>query len=219
MSKDYEEQSDAHLVQRYQNGDEEAGNTLCQRYLSVLQRFFKRKIRNPEDAEDLTQETFLAALDSLKKGQSPRVFRSWLYGIATHVIARWIQEKQKQDAQVVLDITAEDESGHISLIELLLAPVMDQPEHETIDNEIGDIRRRFEKTLRPEELAVFQLRLNSLRLNSSMTFKAIGKELGIKPNTAKVRYHRAVIAFRAWLKRHYPDIYHPLIGGGEESNK
>ncbi|RKU36890.1 hypothetical protein C6496_11015 [Candidatus Poribacteria bacterium] len=214
MSKDYEEQSDAHLVQRYQNGDEEAGNTLCQRYLSVLQRFFKRKIRNPEDAEDLTQETFLAALDSLKKGQSPRVFRSWLYGIATHVIARWIQKKQKQDPQVVLDITAEDESRHISLVELLLAPVTDQPEHGVIDNDIGNIRRRFEKTLRPEELAVFQL-----RLNSSPTFKAIGKELGIKPNTAKVRYHRAVKEFRAWLKRRYPDIYHSLIGGGEELDK
>lgn len=214
MSKDYEEQSDAHLVQRYQNGDEEAGNTLCQRYLSVLQRFFKRKIRNTEDAEDLVQETFLAALDSLKKGQSPRVFRSWLYGIATHVIARWIQEKQKPDAQIVLDITAEDESRHISLVELLLAPVTDQPEHGVIDNELGNIRRRFEKTLRPQELAVFQL-----RLNSSPTFKAIGKELGIKPNTAKVRYHRAVKEFRVWLKRRYPDIYHSLIGGGEELDK
>ncbi len=110
MSKDYEEQSDAYLVQRYQNGDEEAGNTLCERYWVALYRFLKKKIRNKEDAEDLVQETFLAALDSLKKGQSPRVFRSWLYGIATHVIARWIQEKQKQDPQVVLGITAEDES-------------------------------------------------------------------------------------------------------------
>ncbi len=90
----------------------------------------------------------------------------------------------------------------------------DQPEHGTIDNEIGNIRRRFEKTLRLEELVVFQL-----RLNSSMTFKAIGKKLGIKPNTAKVRYHRAVKALKAWLERHYPDIYHPLIGGGEELGK
>ncbi len=158
MPSNHEEYSDAHLVQCYQKGDVGAGNTLCQRYLSVLQRFFKRKIRNREDAEDLVQETFLEALDSLKKGQSPRVFRSWLYAIATCVLARWIQEKQKQDAQVVLDITPEDESGHIPLVELLLAPVTDQPDHGTIDNELRNIRRRFEKTLRPEELAVFQLK-------------------------------------------------------------
>lgn len=211
MQSNYEEQSDAQLVQCYQNGDEEAGNTLCQRYWVALHRFFKKKIKNREDAEDLTQETFMEALDSLKKGQFPRVFRSWLYTIATHVLARYIQEKQKQGAQVVLDITAEDESGHIPLVGLLSAPVTDQPEHETIDNELGNIRRRFEKTLRPEELAVFQL-----RFNSSMTFKKIGKELGIKPNTAKVRYHRAFTAFRAWLKKRYPDIYHSLIGVGEE---
>ena len=211
MQSNYEEQSDAQLVQCYQNGDEEAGNTLCKRYWVALHRFFKKKIKNREDAEDLTQETFMEALDSLKKEQFPRVFRSWLYTIATHVLARYIQEKQKQDAQVVLDITAEDESGHIPLVELLAAPVTDQPEHGTIDNELGNIRRRFEKTLRPEELAVFQLRFNSI-----MTFKEIGKELGIKPSTAKVRYHRAFTAFRAWLKKRYPDIYHSLIGGGEE---
>ena len=43
-----------------------------------------------------------------------------------------------------------------------------------------------------------------------MTFEEIGEELGIKAGTAKVRYHRAVTAFKAWLKKHYPDIYRSL---------
>ena len=43
-----------------------------------------------------------------------------------------------------------------------------------------------------------------------MTFEEIGEELRIKPGTAKVRYHRAVTAFKAWLKKHYPDIYQSL---------
>ena len=98
--------------------------------------------------------------------------------------------------QVALDAAPEDELGRTPLVESFPAPAMDQPEYGVIDNEFGDIRRRFECTLRPEELGVFQL-----RHNSNMTFAEIGQALGIKTVTAKVRYHRALKAFKAWLKK------------------
>ena len=162
MSTDYKESSDVKLLQFYQKGDEQAGSVLFQRYKAPLHRFFKGKISgNCEDVEDLVQETFLEALKSLKKEQSVTSFRAWLYKIATRVLARWIQEKQKKSVQVALDATPEDESGQISPAELFPAPAMDQPETGAIDTELGDIRLRFERTLRPEELVVFQLRQNS----------------------------------------------------------
>ena len=160
---------------------------------NALHKFFERRIGgNREDVEDLVQETFLEALKSLKKGQSLTSFRAWLYKIATRVLARWIDEKQKQGVRVALDTVLADESGQMALTELLPAPVTFQPEHGIIDNELGNIRHRFERTLRPKELAVFQL-----RHNSSMTFEEIGEELGIKPNTAKVQYHRVATRFKA----------------------
>ena len=85
---------------------------------------------------------------------------------------------------------------------------MNQPENGVIDNELGDICRRFERTLRPKELAVFRLRQNS-------GFKEIGEELDIKPNTAKAQYHQVVTKFKAWLEKRYPDIYYFLRGRGE----
>ena len=201
MLTDYETYSDVQLLQRYQKGDEVAGNVLFQRYRTPLHRFFKGNISgNNQDAEDLVQETFLEALKSLKKEQSLRSFRAWLYKIATRVLVKWI--KEKQGMHVVLDAAPEDES--------LPAPVTDQPEHGVLDKELGNIRRDFERTLRLEELVVFQL-----RHNSGMTFEEIGRELRIKPGTAKVRYHRALAKFKKWLKKHYPDIYYFLNGGGE----
>jgi DNA-directed RNA polymerase specialized sigma24 family protein len=89
-----------------------------------------------------------------------------------------------------------------------------EPEHETIDNEFRDIRLRFERTLQPKVLTIFRL-----RHHSSLTFKEIAKELGIRETTAKVQYHRTVKSFRTWLEKHYPDVYRSLIGGGEESDK
>ena len=112
--------------------------------------------------------------------------------------------------RVALDTVPADESGQMALTELFPAPVTFQPEHGIIDNELGNIRHRFERTLRPKELAVFQL-----RHNSSMTFEEIGEELRIKPGTAKVRYHRVATKFKAWLEKRYPDIYYSFNEGGE----
>ena len=201
MSTDYGKYSDAELLQSYQKGNKAAGNALFQRYRVPLHRFFKKRIRgNEEDVEDLLQETCFEALKSLKKIQAPNSFPAWLYTIARRVLARWIKDKQQQSTYVSLDSVSADEREQGAPAESLPAPVTFQPEHGTLDNELGAIRSRFERTLSLEELAVFRL-----RQNSGMTFQEIGHELGIKPNTAKVRYHRVVTRFRAWLEKHYPD--------------
>ena len=211
MLTDYETYSDVQLLQRYQEGDEQAGSVLFQRYRAPLHRFFRRRISgNREDAEDLVQETFLEALQNLEGIQSPERFGAWLSTIAKRVLVKWIKEKQKQGVQVVLDASPEDESEQMPLAESLPAPVTFQPEHGVLDNELGEIRRRFERTLGSKELAVFQL-----RHNSGMTFEEIGRKLRIKPGAAKVRHHRALAKFEKWLKERYPDIYHFLRGGGE----
>ena len=64
------------------------------------------------------------------------------------------------------------------VIESILAPGTDQPEHGIIDSEYGHIRRRFEERLRPEALAIFRL-----RNHTKMTFKEIGQKLGMKPGS------------------------------------
>ena len=207
MPTDYEDYTDADLVQCYQKGDEEAGNVLCQRYWGALHRFFKKKIGNSEVAKDLVQETFLAALRTLRNGKdrSPRNFRSWCYKIAARALGRWFQEQEKQGRYVLLDAGIEDASEQILLSEMLLAPVGDHPEHQIIDAELGAIRLCFEETLRGKALEIFRL-----RQDSTLTFREIGEVLGIKSGAAKVQYHRTVVAFKKWFKKHYPETYHLL---------
>ncbi|RKU36536.1 hypothetical protein C6496_12890 [Candidatus Poribacteria bacterium] len=212
MPNDYEEYSDAQLVQCSQEGDRKAGNVLCQRYWILLYRFFKKKIRGSrkENIEDLVQETFMEALKNLPDLQSPASLRAGFYRIARRVLRSWINVQEKQGTRVSLVDVPADEPEQTSLVEFLPAPVTDEPEHGIVDDELGHIRRRFERTLQPKELIVFRL-----RHQSSKTFKEIGEELGIKTGTAKVQYHRVVQAFKTWLKTHYPDHYRSLKEGGE----
>lgn len=214
MPNDYEKCSDAQLVQCYQTGDTKAGNALCQRYWIILYKFFKKRIRgnSEEDVKDLVQETFYEALKTLKNLRSPTSFQAWLYKIARRVLRSWINVQQKQTPFMSQEDVPEDELEQTSLVEFFLAPTGYQPEHETIDNEFRHIRLRFEQTLQPKELMIFRL-----RHHGGKTFKEIGAELGIKPGTARVRYYRAVQAFRRWLEKHYPDTYFLLSGGGVNS--
>ena len=220
-STDYQKYSDAELVRCCQEGDREAENALCKRYWNVLHTFFKQKMGgNNVDAEDLVQETFMEAMGSLRTLLNPGSFRWWLHTIARRVLARWIAEKQQRSGQVALDaaldvpsardLDPEDIPGQTTLGELLIAPMMYQPEHGVLDDEFRDIRRRFEETLRPEERRLFRL-----RHHDRMKFREIANELNIKEGTVKVQHHRLLKRFKMWLKKHYPE-YFPLVkwGGG-----
>jgi len=70
-------------------------------------------------AEDLTQETFLAAVSELKKGRNVEAPIPWIYGIARHKLIHHYrrQERVEQpfaDEQVLPDDTPFDESGALA---------------------------------------------------------------------------------------------------------
>lgn len=65
-------------------GDESAFAQLVQRYERELQVHCYRMLASFEDAEDLTQETFLRAWRKRESFQGRSTFRAWLYRIATN---------------------------------------------------------------------------------------------------------------------------------------
>ena len=68
--------------------DRAAADALVRAYYEEIYAYFWRQTGNQEDALDLTQECFIAALQSLP-GYDRRKsgFRTWLYSIASHKLA------------------------------------------------------------------------------------------------------------------------------------
>ena len=75
--------ADTDLLRQWQAGDENAGNALVERHFRTVYRFFRRKA--DIGAEDLTQRTFLACLESRTRLDEVRSFRAFLLGIARNV--------------------------------------------------------------------------------------------------------------------------------------
>ena len=59
-------------------------------------------------AEDLTQETFLAAVVELKKGKRVRQPSAWIHGIARHKLLDHYRREQHADRQLTVTSTAEE---------------------------------------------------------------------------------------------------------------
>lgn len=86
---------DFELLARWQQGDASASNQLFARHYENVRRFFE--IRLTHAAEDLTQRTFLACLESLAKRQLHTSFRSYLFGVARNQMLMHLRSNSRLD--------------------------------------------------------------------------------------------------------------------------
>ena len=73
--------ADAEAIERVLSGDGEAFAPLVRRYLQPAYNVAYRLLGNRQDAEDLVQEAFLAALAHLRSFDRSRPFGPWFYRI------------------------------------------------------------------------------------------------------------------------------------------
>jgi RNA polymerase sigma-70 factor (ECF subfamily) len=64
--------------------DAEAFGVLYQRHVKSIYRYHLARTGNVQDAQDLTAQTFLAALEGIAAYRGQRTFAGWLFGIASH---------------------------------------------------------------------------------------------------------------------------------------
>jgi RNA polymerase sigma-70 factor (ECF subfamily) len=88
-------EADAAIVARAQKGDADAMEILFASWRKPLFAFVYRMVTRREDAEDLTQEVFVRCLRGLAGFRGESQFKTWLFGIATHVCFDHLREKKR----------------------------------------------------------------------------------------------------------------------------
>jgi RNA polymerase sigma-70 factor, ECF subfamily len=88
------EPPDSDLVDRAKAGDLDAFESLTARYEQRVYSLAMRILRHKQDAEDVTQQTFLSALENLDGFRGEARFSTWLLRIASHAALKIIRKRQ-----------------------------------------------------------------------------------------------------------------------------
>ncbi len=87
------------LVDRARTGDVEAFSTLYERYARRVHAYCMSRVRQPADAEDLTQLTFLKVVEALPRYESRGLpFAAWLFTLARNVVIDFVRARRDHAA-------------------------------------------------------------------------------------------------------------------------
>jgi RNA polymerase sigma-70 factor (ECF subfamily) len=79
-------QTDEQLMVAFSRGSTEAFSELFSRYKQPVFGFFRRRVADPAQAEELAQETFLAILRASSRYEPRSLFRTYLYAIGFKIL-------------------------------------------------------------------------------------------------------------------------------------
>lgn len=182
------QRSDKQLVAKYRSGDEAALEALIRRYLPVIFNFSRRYAGNSDNASDITQDVFIKVWKNIKKFNTSKKFKTWIFTLAKNTAIDWLRKKK------ALPFSMLEKEGNNSLDNLTdTAPsVIDQISQKLSNRQLA---------LAVERLPFKYNSVINLRNKRELTFKEISQVLKEPLNTVKSRYRRALLLLKKKLAK------------------
>ena len=169
------------LLKKAAAGSAEAFEQLVLTYQTPIYNLCLRMTGNPEDAADMTQESFLKAWRSLEGFHFESAFSTWLYRLASNTCLDFLRSVKRRKQ---FSLTMEDADGETQLLDLPdPAPT---PEASLLSAEESVLLAAAMRQLDPE-----QQRILTLRVVNDLSYTEIAAVLDIKEGTVKSRLARA----------------------------
>ena len=182
--------TDDELVKRAQNDDERAFGELVTRYESKVYSLAMKMLRNPEDAEDVLQDTFLRAYRGIKSFKGNSTFSTWVYRITAN--SALMRLRKKQLPQVSIE-DADEREAPISIADWAPGPV-----EQLLNQEMQRVMDEAVEALPPEFRQVFILRDIEELSNAD-----VAEILDLSVAAVKSRLHRARLKVRNRLGQYF----------------
>ena len=182
-----------HLVRPLQQGDKDACRQLIDRYSNKSYGVALRLMKEPMEAEEVLQETFIAACNAVEEFEGRSSLGTWLYRIATN--NSLMRLRSQPEGVVSLDPSIEPD---MTLLPQQLNAWPEEPEQVALDQELRRVMEAAVEELSASLRAAFVLR----DLQGLSTAEA-AEALGISESAVKVRLHRARLELRETLAAYF----------------
>ncbi|RUO57883.1 RNA polymerase sigma factor RpoE [Pseudidiomarina insulisalsae] len=185
-----EQDTDKALVQRVQQGDQQAFNLLVQKYQHKVMSLISRYVKQAADVPDVAQEAFVKAYRAIGNFRGDSAFYTWLYRIAVNTAKNYlVAQGRKPPAS---DVDAE-EADYLEGAGALRDAA--SPESLLLTDEIRDVVMRTIESL-PDDLR----RAITLREIEGLGYEEIAIEMDCPIGTVRSRIFRAREAIDAQLR-------------------
>jgi len=171
--------------------NEEEFHNLVDLYYDRLFRAARFMGGDERVAEDLVQDTFLAAADARDRFQARSSDYTWLYGILLNKFRRWLRRKSLS----FLSLDSLGKGGDSSGAELIKSKSRGPAEEIIRREDIQRVRRAMER-LSADHRAVV-----ALRYVEALSYQEIADALGCPLGTVKSRIHYALQEVAAYLEK------------------
>jgi len=98
------EEADQQLVERVQNGDKRAFDVLVLKYQHRIYSLVTRFIRDPDEVQDVVQESFIKAYRALPGFRGDSAFFTWLYRIAINTAKNYLVSRSRRPPGADVDV-------------------------------------------------------------------------------------------------------------------
>ena len=191
---------DRALLDRAQEGDIEAFESLVERHTDRLYGLALRMTRSEADAAEVVQDTFLAAYQNLKNFRGEAAFGSWVHRIAANNALMRLRHQRVVEAASD-EMVGPEFTERGSLAEVPDVDWSRRADEKVLDEELGRAIRQGTDSLPEGYREVFLL-----KDVEGMSYEEIAEMMKITVPAVKSRLHRARLALREKIDAFYKEV-------------
>ncbi|WP_446811515.1 RNA polymerase sigma factor RpoE [Methylomonas sp. 2BW1-5-20] len=175
------EDLDQELVQRVQQGDKSAFDLLVIKYQHKIVHLVNRYVKDPSEAQDVAQDTFIKAYRALGDFRGESAFYTWLYRIAINTAKNYLLSRSRRHFDYEIDVQdAEQVENSPQLKDI------ETPENLLMNEQIIAVIKSAIERL-PEEMRI----AITLREFEGMSYEEIAEAMDCPIGTVRSRIFRA----------------------------
>lgn len=165
-------------IERAKSNDQKAFNYLLDTFWDYVYGFQLKRVKNENDAEDITIQTFSKAFDKIDTYKSDYNFKTWLITISKNI---HIDLVRKQKNSISQNTTIRDDESYQDILDDSPSPADKLISEQNLANLLRDIKK-----LKPHYQEVI-----NLRYFQELSYKEISTEIDEPINNVKVKLLRA----------------------------
>ena len=173
------------IINKIIGGDTHAFAVLVDRYKDLVFTLAIRMLKNREEAEEVSQDTFIKVYKALPKFKGDSKLSTWVYKVAYNTCLDSIKKNNRRQSEVTIDSFTENQ---IKTLDNALSALEEKEQQQTIQDCL-------------QQLSSKDSFLLTLFYFEELSLEEVSKVVGMAPNTVKVNIHRARKRLASILKQ------------------